>query len=88
MLFILKVISLTGACSSLVVAAPCSVGVDVVGRSKSDSILVSAKAVLTFSVISPSCFLPSWSGFQVALLFVCLLKVQHTLQASLTFLWL
>ena len=30
---ILKVISLTGMCSSLVVAAPCFVGVDVVGGS-------------------------------------------------------
>ena len=52
---ILKVISLTGVCSSLVVAAQCFVGVDVVGGSKSNSILVSAKAVLTLSVISPSC---------------------------------
>ena len=49
-------ISLTGVCSSLVVAAQCYVGVDLVGGSKSSSILVSAKAVLAFlSVISPSC---------------------------------
>ena len=52
---ILKVVSLTGVCSSLVVAAPCFVGVDVSGGSKSNSILVSAKAMLTLSVISSSC---------------------------------
>ena len=34
MLTVLKVISLTGVCSSLAVAAPCFVGVDVVGGSK------------------------------------------------------
>ena len=54
---ILKVISLTGVCSSPVVAAPCFVGMDVVGGSKLNSILVSAKAVLTLSVVSPTCFL-------------------------------
>ena len=52
---ILKVISLTGVCSSPVVAAPCFVGMDVVGGSKSNSILVSAKAMLTLSVILSSC---------------------------------
>ena len=52
---ILKVISLTGVCSSLVVAAPWFTGVDVVGGTESNSILVSTKAVLTLSVISPSC---------------------------------
>ena len=52
---ILKVISLTGVCSSIVAATPCFVGVDVVGGSKSNSILVSAKAMLTLSVISPNC---------------------------------
>ena len=41
---VLKVISLTGVCSSLVVAAPCFVGVDVVAGSQSNSISVSAKA--------------------------------------------
>ena len=51
---ILKLISLTGVCSSLVVAASCFVWVDVVG-SKSNSVLVRAKVVLTLSVISPSC---------------------------------
>ena len=55
---VLKVISLTGVCTSLAVAAPCFVGVDVVGGSKSSSILVLAKAMLALSVISPSCFLP------------------------------
>ena len=53
----LKVISLTSVCSSLAVAIPCFVGVDVVGDSKSNSILALAKAMLTLSVISPSCFL-------------------------------
>ena len=48
-------ISLTGVCSSLVVAAPCFVGVNVVGGSKSKGILVSAKAMLTLSVIPSSC---------------------------------
>ena len=48
-------ISLTDVCSSLVVAALCFVEVDVVGGSKSSSILISAKAVLTLSVKSPSC---------------------------------
>ena len=48
---ILKVISLTGVCSSLAVAVPCFAGVDVVGGSKSTSILVLAEAVLTLSVI-------------------------------------
>ena len=52
---ILNVISLTGVGSSLVVAAPCCVGVGVAGGSKSNGILVSAKAVLTLSVISLSC---------------------------------
>ena len=52
---ILKVIGLTGVCSFLVVAAPCFVGMDVVGGSNSNSISVLAKAVLTNSVISPSC---------------------------------
>ena len=55
---VLKVINLTGVCSSLVVAAACFVGADVVGDSKSNSVLISAKAILTLSVISPSCFLP------------------------------
>ena len=54
---ILKVISLTGVCSALAVAAPCFVRVDVVGGSKSCSILVLATDMLT-SVISPRCFLP------------------------------
>ena len=58
MLTILKVISLTGVCSSLAVAVPCFIGVDVVVESKSNSILVLAKAMLTLSIISPSCFLP------------------------------
>ena len=40
---ILKVISLTGVCSSFAVAIPCFVGVDVVVDSKSNSILVLAK---------------------------------------------
>ena len=44
---ILNVISLTGVGSSLVVAAPCCVGVGVAGGSKSNGILVSAKAVMT-----------------------------------------
>ena len=48
-------ISLTDVCSSLAVAVPCFVGMDVVGGSKSSSILISAKAVLTLSVKSPSC---------------------------------
>ena len=48
-------ISLTDVCSSLVVAALCFVEVDVVGGSKSSSILVSAGAILTLSVISSSC---------------------------------
>ena len=52
---ILKLISLTGVCSSLAVTVPCFVGVDVIGGSKSNNILVSAKAMLTLSVISPSC---------------------------------
>ena len=39
---VLKVISLTGVCSSLIVAAPCFVGFDEIGASKSNSILVSA----------------------------------------------
>ena len=52
-----KVISLTGVCSSHVVAALRFVGVDVVGGSKLNSILVLAKAVLTLSVVSPTCFL-------------------------------
>ena len=43
MLTILKVISLTGVCSSFSVAIPCFVGVDVVVDSKSNSILVLAK---------------------------------------------
>ena len=51
----LKVISLTGVCSSLVVVARCFVGVDVVGGSKSNGILISAKGMLTLSVTSPSC---------------------------------
>ena len=55
---ILKVINLTDVCSSLVVAALYFVEVDVVGGSKSSSILVLAKAMLALSVISPSCFLP------------------------------
>ena len=52
---IIIVVSLTEVCSSLVVAAPSFVGVNVVGGSKSNSILVSAKAMLTLSVISPNC---------------------------------
>ena len=44
---ILKMISLTGVCSSLAVAVPCFVGADVVGASKSNSRLVLAKAMLT-----------------------------------------
>ena len=52
---ILKVINLTGVCSSLVVAALCFVGVDAVDGSKSNNILISAEAMLTLSVISPSC---------------------------------
>ena len=52
---ILKLISLTGVCSSLAVAVACFVGVDVVDGSKSNSKLVSAKAMLTLSVISSSC---------------------------------
>ena len=48
-------ISFTGVWSSLVVAAPCFVSVDVVGGSKSNSILLSAKAMLILSVTSPSC---------------------------------
>ena len=55
---VLKVISLTGVCSSLAMAVPCFVGLDVVGGSKSNSILVLARTMLTLSVISPSCFLP------------------------------
>ena len=55
---VLKVISLTGVCSSLAAAVPCFIGVDVAGGSKSNSILVLAKAMLTLSIISPSCFLP------------------------------
>ena len=55
---ILKVINLTGVCSSFAVAASCFVGVYVAGGSKSNSILVLAKAMLTLSGISPSCFLP------------------------------
>ena len=55
MSIILKVISLTGVCSSLVEVAPGFVGVDIVSDSKSNSILVSAEAMLTLSVISPSC---------------------------------
>ena len=43
-----------GAHSSFEVAAPCSTGLDVVGGSKSDRILVSAEAVLNLSIISPS----------------------------------
>ena len=58
MLTVLKVISLTGVCSSLAVAIPSIVGVDVVVDSKSDSLLVLATAVLTLSIKSPSCFLP------------------------------
>ena len=58
MLTVLKVINLTGACSSLAVVVPCFAGVDVVGGSKSKSVLVSAEAMLTSSVISASCFLP------------------------------
>ena len=52
---VLSVVSLTGMCSSLVVAAPWFIGVDVVGGTESNSILVSAKAVLTLSVIPTSC---------------------------------
>ena len=52
---ILKVISFTGVCSSLVVAVPCIVEVDAAGGSKSNSVLVSAKAMLTSSVILSSC---------------------------------
>ena len=58
MLTILKVISLTGVCSSLAVAVPCLVGVDVVCDSKLNSILVLAQAMLTLLIISPCCFLP------------------------------
>ena len=58
MLTVLKVISLTDVCSYLAVAVPCFVGVDAVGDSKSNSILVLAKAIVTLSLISPSCFLP------------------------------
>ena len=58
MLTVLKVINLTGACSSLAVVVPCFAGVDVVGGSKSNSIVVLAKAMLTLSVISASCFVP------------------------------
>ena len=61
---VLKVISLTGVCSSLAVAAPCFVGVDVVGDSKSNSVLVLAKKMLTLSIISPSCFLSPYSLFR------------------------
>ena len=50
---LLKVISLTGVCSSLVVATPCLVGVDVVSGSKSKSVLVSDKDMLRLSVILP-----------------------------------
>ena len=50
MLRVLKVISLTGVCSPLAVAIPCFVGVDVVGDSKSNSIIVLAKAMLTSRV--------------------------------------
>ena len=52
---LLKVISLTGVCSSLVVATPCLVGVDVVSGSKSKSVLVSDKDMLRLSVILCSC---------------------------------
>ena len=54
---ILKVISLTCVSRSLVlvVATPYFFRVDVVGGSKSNSILVSAKAMLTLSVILSSC---------------------------------
>ena len=38
MLTVLKVINLTGACSSLAVVVSCFAGVDVVGGSKSNSI--------------------------------------------------
>ena len=58
MLTVLKVISLTGVCSSLAVAIPCFVELDVVDDSKSNSVLISAKAMWTLSIISPSCFLP------------------------------
>ena len=54
----LQVISLAGVYSSLAVAVMCFVVVDVVGGSKSNGILVLAKAMLMLSVISPSCFLP------------------------------
>ena len=52
---VLEVISLTGVYSSLVVAVPCFAGVDEAGGSKSNSILVSAKDMLTLSVIPPIC---------------------------------
>ena len=68
-------------CVALVVAPLCSVGLDVVGDSESDSILVSAKATLTFLVISPSCFLPPQSGFQGHHPFSACQKY-NTLQAS------
>ena len=48
---ILKVISLTGVCSSPVVAAPCFVGMDVVGGSKSNSILAVSYTHLTLPTI-------------------------------------
>ena len=57
---IIIVVSLTEVCSSLVVSALCFAGVDVVGGSKSNGILVSAEAMLTLSVTSPSCFLQPW----------------------------
>ena len=55
---VLTVVSLTGVCSPLVAVTPGFLGVDVAGGSKSNGILVLAEAVLTLSVIWPSCLLP------------------------------
>ena len=75
---VLSVISLTAVHSFLVVATPCAVGLDLIGGSKSASILVSTKAVLTLSVLSPIGFLPLGQDSKVPLLFLLVKSTTHT----------